>query len=40
MPRLQSVEIQGFRAFGAVAQPISLPGPIAVLWGRNSQVQD
>lgn len=37
MPRIQSLEIRGFRAFGATPQSLDFRGPIALLWGANSQ---
>lgn len=37
MPRINRVEIQGFRAFGKDLQTIDIPSCIAVLWGPNSQ---
>jgi len=36
-PRLNRVQIQGFRSFGKVRQEIDLPEPISVFWGGNSQ---
>ena len=37
MPRINWIEIQGFRAFGRVAQRIDFSSQISVLWGPNSQ---
>ncbi len=36
-PRLKTIEIQGFRAFGAKSQEAQIDTPIAVLWGPNSK---
>lgn len=36
MPRLNRFKIKGFRAFGE-PQCLDLPGPMAVVWGPNSQ---
>ncbi|MBP9865023.1 MAG: AAA family ATPase [Candidatus Omnitrophica bacterium] len=36
-PRLQKIEIQGFRSFGTIPQSFELPSTVAVLWGANSQ---
>ncbi len=37
MPRINRLEVQGFRAFGAKPQVLDLQGPLAVLWGPNSR---
>ena len=36
-PRIRSLTIKGFRAFGAVEQTLNLPADIAVVWGPNSK---
>jgi RecF/RecN/SMC N terminal domain len=36
MPRLESLTIRGFRAFGSVEQTLKIPGNLAVVWGPNS----
>jgi len=36
-PRLQKIEIHGFRSFGTSQQSFDLPPTVAVLWGANSQ---
>ena len=35
--KISNVEIQGFRAFGKVAQTLKFNSPIACVWGPNSQ---
>ena len=35
-PRLRSLTIKGFRAYGATEQVLNLPSDIAVVWGPNS----
>ena len=35
-PRLRSLTVKGFRAFGAAEQTLNLPADIAVVWGSNS----
>ncbi|MCB9609869.1 MAG: AAA family ATPase [Polyangiaceae bacterium] len=35
--RIKSVEVRGFRAFGASAQPLGFSSDVAVVWGPNSQ---
>lgn len=37
MPQMKRLEIKGFRAFGSQAQALDFPGPMAVVWGPNSQ---
>ncbi len=37
MPRIRRLEIRGFRAFGAEPQVLEFHGPMAVVWGPNSQ---
>lgn len=37
MPRIKRLEIKGFRAFGAQPQVLEFRGPMAVIWGPNSQ---
>jgi tetratricopeptide (TPR) repeat protein len=37
MPRIRRLEISGFRAFGAQPQVLEFHGPMAVVWGPNSQ---
>jgi hypothetical protein len=37
MPRLRRIEVRGFRAFGTQPQVLELRGPLAVVWGPNSQ---
>jgi hypothetical protein len=37
MPRIRRLEIRGFRAFGAQPQVLEFHGPMAVVWGPNSQ---
>ncbi len=37
MPRIKRLEIKGFRAFGSQAQVLEFRGPMAVVWGPNSQ---
>jgi hypothetical protein len=37
MPRIKRLEIRGFRAFGAQPQVLEFRGPMAVIWGPNSQ---
>src|SRR6266545_6263036 len=36
-PRINKIEIQGFRAFGAKPQTLVFSSPIAAVWGANSQ---
>ena len=36
-PRLRSLTVKGFRAFGADEQTLNLPADIAVVWGPNSK---
>ena len=36
-PKIHKLEIQGFRAFGQQKQTLELAGPIAAVWGPNSQ---
>ncbi|MFQ5847139.1 MAG: AAA family ATPase [Candidatus Methylomirabilales bacterium] len=36
-PRLRSLSVKGFRAFGGVEQSLNLPSDIAVVWGPNSK---
>jgi hypothetical protein len=36
-PRIRSLSVKGFRAFGAAEQTLNLPGGIAVVWGPNSK---
>jgi DNA-binding transcriptional MerR regulator len=36
-PRLKSLSVKGFRAFGATEQTLNLPADIAVVWGPNSK---
>jgi DNA repair exonuclease SbcCD ATPase subunit len=35
-PRIKSLSIRGFRAYGAAEQTLNLPTDIAVVWGPNS----
>ena len=35
-PRLRSLTVKGFRAYGAADQTLNLPSDIAVVWGPNS----
>ena len=35
-PRLRSLTVKGFRAYGATKQVLNLPSDIAVVWGPNS----
>ena len=35
-PRLRSLTVKGFRAYGAAEQTLNLPADIAVVWGSNS----
>jgi hypothetical protein len=37
MPRIRHLEIRGFRAFGSQPQALDFGGPMAVVWGPNSQ---
>ncbi|HHT85847.1 MAG TPA: AAA family ATPase [Firmicutes bacterium] len=37
MVRIKRLEIKGFRAFGAQPQMLDFSGPMAVVWGPNSQ---
>ncbi|GIV04286.1 MAG: hypothetical protein KatS3mg015_3116 [Fimbriimonadales bacterium] len=37
MPKIKRLEIRGFRAFGSRPQVLELRGPMAVIWGHNSQ---
>ncbi len=37
MTRIKRLEIRGFRAFGANAQFLEFKGPMAIIWGPNSQ---
>ena len=36
-PRLRSLTVKGFRAYGAAEQTLNLPADIAVVWGPNSK---
>ncbi len=36
-PRLRSLTVKGFRAYGAAEQTLNLPGDIAAVWGPNSK---
>lgn len=36
-PRVRSLSVKGFRAYGAAEQTLSLPADIAVVWGPNSK---
>ncbi len=36
-PRLKSLSVRGFRAYGATEQTLNLPKDIAVVWGPNSK---
>ena len=36
-PRINKIEIQGFRAFGKNAQALAFSSPIAAIWAPNSQ---
>lgn len=36
-PRINKIEIQGFRAFGRNGQTLAFGAPIAAVWGPNSQ---
>ena len=36
-PRIKSLSVKGFRAYGAIEQTLNLPADIAVVWGANSQ---
>ena len=36
-PRLRSLTVKGFRAYGAAEQTLKLPADIAVVWGPNSK---
>jgi len=36
-PRLRSLSVKGFRAYGAAEQTLNLPADIAVVWGANSK---
>ena len=36
-PRLRSLTVKGFRAYGASEQTLNLPADIAVVWGPNSK---
>lgn len=36
-PRISKIEVQGFRAFGKISQPLVFAGPIAAVWAPNSQ---
>ncbi len=36
-PRINKIEVQGFRAYGKDAQTLTFGGPIAAVWGPNSQ---
>ena len=35
-PRIRSLSVKGFRAYGAVEQTLNLPTDIAAVWGSNS----
>jgi recombinational DNA repair ATPase RecF len=37
MPRIEWVELAGFRAFGKDPQRLEFSSPVAALWGANSQ---
>jgi recombinational DNA repair ATPase RecF len=37
IPRLRSLSVKGFRAFGAAEQTLNIPGDIAAVWGPNSK---
>jgi len=37
MPKIKRLEIRGFRAFGSQPQAMDFHGPMAVVWGPNSQ---
>src|SRR5688572_27232345 len=37
MPRINCLEVQGFRAFGPDVQKLDFSSPIAVVWAPNSQ---
>ena len=36
-PRLRSLSVKGFRAYGAVEQILNMPADIAIVWGPNSK---
>ena len=36
-PRVRSLSVRGFRAYGAAEQTLNLPADIAVIWGPNSK---
>ncbi len=36
-PRIKSITIKGFRAFGATEQVLNVPGDLVVVWGPNSK---
>lgn len=36
-PKINKINIQGFRAFGKSIQTLSFDGPISAIWGSNSQ---
>ena len=36
-PRLNKIELQGFRSFGNVRQSINLAPSVSTFWGGNSQ---
>ena len=36
-PRLRSLTVKGFRAYGATEQTLNLPSDLAVVWGPNSK---
>lgn len=36
-PRLRTLSVKGFRAYGATEQILNLPADIAVVWGPNSK---
>ena len=36
-PRVRSLSVKGFRAYGATEQTLNLPGEITVVWGPNSK---
>ncbi|GIV04160.1 MAG: hypothetical protein KatS3mg015_2990 [Fimbriimonadales bacterium] len=37
MPKIKRLEIKGFRAFGRQLQVLEFRGPMAIIWGPNSQ---
>ena len=36
-PRIRTLSVRGFRAYGNVEQTLKLPGDLAVVWGPNSK---